>query len=333
MPLDRHARRFLEMLAAAGEARGSYVHVEERRRALANLADLVDPPGEEAVGGMTDRLLHVNDGAILLRIYSPLGKPERLLPGIVFFHGGGWVAGSLETHDGFCRRLANASGCRVIAVDYRLAPEHPFPHGLEDGAAAFSHVARNPRDFGIDPARLGIAGDSAGGALAAAIAIRLRDRGGPAIAFQLLICPILDIHGESAARRELAEGFFLDRETLRRDLELYCPGNVPLSDPRLSPLLARDLSGLPPAFIHTGQFDPFGDEGEAYAARLADADVTVHGKTHPGMIHYFYCMPRMIPYAHRAMQLIGAEIRYAVALPQLPDRRAQNRTRPELIRA
>jgi acetyl esterase/lipase len=332
MPLDRHARRFLEMLAAAGEARGRYDHVEERRRALTNLADLVDPPGREDVGGMRDRFFSVSDGAILLRIYSPLGKPERVLPGIVFLHGGGWVAGSLETHDGFCRRLANESGCRVIAVDYRLASEHPFPHGLEDGYAAFAHIARNPKAFGVDPARLGIAGDSAGGTLAAAIAIRARDSGRPNIAFQLLVCPILDIHGESAARRELAEGFFLDRDTLRRDLELYCPYNVPLSDPRLSPLLAHDLSGLPPAFIHTGQFDPFGDEGEAYATRLTEAGVKVHGRSHAGMIHYFYCMPRMIPYAHQAVHLMGAEIRYAVELPAMPERRTQNRIRPELIR-
>jgi acetyl esterase/lipase len=273
----------------------------------------------------------VSDGAIVLRTYSPLGKPERVLPGIVFFHGGGWVAGSLESHDGLCRRLANESGCRVIAVDYRLAPEHPFPHGLDDGFAAYRHIARNPRAFGIDPARLGVAGDSAGGTLAAAICQLAR--GGVSIAFQLLLCPILDIHGESAARRELADGYFLDRQTLLRDLELYCPNSALRADPRLSPLLANDFSGLPPAFIHTGQFDPFGDEGEAYAAKLSQAGVAVHGRVHPGMIHYFYCMPRMVPYAHHALHLIGAEIRYAVNLPEMPERRTQNRNRPELIRA
>jgi len=333
MPLDRHARRFLEMLAATGIARGRYNHVEGRRRALTNLADLVDPPGQEEIGGVRDRFFSVSDGAILLRIFSPIGKPERILPGIVFFHGGGWVAGGLETHDGFCRRLANQSGCRVIAVDYRLAPEHPFPHGLEDGYAAFVHIARNPKAFGVDSARLGIAGDSAGATLAAAIAIRARDISGPDIAFQLLVCPILDINGESAARRELAQGFFLDGETLRRDLELYCPYNIPRCDPRLSPLLTEDLSDLPPAFIHTGQFDPFGDEGEAYASRLSQAGVKVHGRSHAGMIHYFYCMPRMIPYAHHAAHLMGAEIRYAVESPMVSERRAQNRIRPELIRA
>jgi acetyl esterase len=332
MPLDRHARRFLEMLAAAGQTRGRYKDAGERRRALDTLADLVDPPGVVQIGGVRDSLFSVDDGAIVLRTYSPLGKPARRLPGLVFFHGGGWVAGSLESHDGFCRRLANESGCRLIAVDYRRAPEHPFPHALEDGFAAFCHVARNPGFFGIDPAQLGIGGDSAGGTLAAVICRMARDQNGPVIAFQLLVCPILDIHGESAARRELADGYFLDRETLLRDLELYCPG-ADRADPRLSPLLVNDLAGLPPAFIHTGQFDPFGDEGEAYAAKLVQAGVAVHGRVHPGMIHYFYCMPRMIPYAQEALHKIGAEIRYAVQIPQIAERRLQSRIRPELIRA
>ncbi len=322
MPLDRHARRFLEMLAAAGQSRGRYDHVEERRIALINLADLVDPPGAEAIGGVRDHLLAVTDGHVTLRIYSPLGEPARILPGILFFHGGGWVAGSLETHDGLCRRLSNETGCRVIAVDYRLAPLHPFPYGLADAIAALNYVTRNPKIFGIDPERLGVAGDSAGGTLAAVLCRIARDAGGPVIAFQLLLCPILDVHGESAARRELAEGYFLDSETLRRDLELYVPDGIELSDPR-----------LPPAFIHTGQFDPFSDEGEDYAQRLGGWGVPVHGRAHPGMIHYFYCMPRMIPYAAEAMRIIGSEIRYAVKLPQLSERRVHRRIRPELIRA
>ena len=255
-----------------------------------------------------------------------------MLPGILFVHGGGWVAGSLETHDGLCRRLSNETGCRVIAVDYRLAPTHPFPYGLADAIAALNYVTKNPKAFGIDPERLGVAGDSAGGTLAAVLCRMARDAGGPAIAFQLLLCPILDVHGESAARRELAEGYFLDSETLRRDLELYVPDGAELSDVRLSPLCAEEFSGLPPAFIHTGQFDPFGDEGEEYAQKLGGFGVPVHGRAHPGMIHYFYCMPRMIPYANEAMRIIGSEIRYAVKLPQL-ERRVHRRIRPELIRA
>lgn len=332
MPLDRHARRFLEMLAAAGQSRGRYDDVEERRSALTNLADMVDPPGTVEIGGVRDHLMAVSDGHISLRIYSPLGAPARMLPGILFFHGGGWVAGSLETHDGLCRRLCNETGCRVIAVDYRLAPDHPFPYGLADAVSSFKYVTANAKLFGIDPARLGVAGDSAGGTLAAVLCRIARDAGGPAIAFQLLLCPILDIHGESAARRELSEGYFLDRETLARDLELYVPAGIELSDLRLSPLCAEEFANLPPAFIHTGQFDPFGDEGEEYAQRLGGFGVPVHGRTHPGMIHYFYCMPRMIPYAAEAIRIIGSEIRYAVQLPQA-DRRLQRRIRPELIRA
>jgi acetyl esterase len=337
MPLDRHARRFLEMLAAAGQSRGRYDDVEDRRSALANLADMVDPPGTVEIGGVRDHLMPVSDGHISLRIYSPLGAPQRVLPGILFFHGGGWVAGSLETHDGLCRRLCNETGCRVIAVDYRLAPLHPFPYGLADAVASLKYVTANAKLFGVDPARLGVGGDSAGGTLAAVLCRIARDSnlgsgGGPAIAFQLLLCPILDIHGESAARRELSEGYFLDRETLARDLELYVPAGIELSDLRLSPLCAEEFASLPPAFIHTGQFDPFGDEGEEYAQRLGGFGVPVHGRTHPGMIHYFYCMPRMIPYAAEALRIIGSEIRYAVQLPQA-DRRLQRRIRPELIRA
>jgi acetyl esterase/lipase len=333
MPLDRHARRFLDMLEAAGQSRGRYDDADERRQALINLADIVDPPGEVAIGGVRDELMAVDDGHIVLRVFSPLGKPERVLPGMVFFHGGGWVAGGLDTHDGFCRRLANETGCRVIAVDYRLAPEHKFPTGLLDCFDAVIHIARYPRVFGVDSMRLGVAGDSAGGGIAAAVCRMARDAGGPSLAFQLLICPILDIYGEAASRRELHEGYFLDRETLLRDLELYCPPNTDLADPRLSPLLARDVANLPPAHIHTGQFDPFGDEGEAYAAKLMRAGVKVHGVAHPGMIHYFYAMPRMIPYAHQAAAIIGAEIRHAVHLPKIQERRAQMRMRPVLIRA
>jgi acetyl esterase/lipase len=217
-------------------------------------------------------------------------------------------------------------------VDYRLAPEHRFPHGLEDAFAALVHVAHHPEWFGVDPERLGVAGDSAGGTFAAAICQRALARG-PRIAFQLLICPILDVLGETAARRDLARGYFLDRETMARDLELYVPRGADLSDPRLSPLRARSVARLPTAYIHTAQFDPFSEEAETYAARLVKAGVPVHGVCHPGMIHFFYAMPRMIPYALTAARIIGAEIRHAVQLPMLPERRTQIRTRPELIRA
>jgi acetyl esterase len=332
MPLDFHARRFLETLATSSYPRGRYDTVEQRRAALRELADLADPPGAEAIGGARDHLMPVHDGHVSLRVYSPLGEPARMLPAVLFFHGGGWVAGSLETHDGLCRRLSNETGCRVIAVDYRLAPEHPFPYGLSDAVAALNHVTRHAGQFGVDLQRLGVAGDGAGATLAAVLCRIARDAGSEAIRFQLLLCPILDVRAETASRQDLAEGHLLDPETFKRDLELYVPQDCDLTDVRLSPLRAEEFAGLPPAFIHTAQFDRFSEEGEAYAQRLGGFGVPVHGRCHPGMIHGFYCMPQTIPYAIEALRIIGTEIRYAVRLPPLPERRVARRIRPELVR-
>ncbi len=249
MPLDRHARRFLEMLAAAGEARGRYDDVAERRGALINLADLVDPPGTVEIGGVRDHLLPVSSGHITLRIYSPLGAPARVLPGILFFHGGGWVAGSLETHDGLCRRLCNETGCRVIAVDYRLAPEHPFPLGLADAVSALARVSANPKHFGIDPARLGVAGDSAGGTVAAVLCRIARDAGGPAIAFQLLLCPILDVHGEFRRAPRTGGGLFPGQRDPEARPGAVCAGRNRIVGCPAVTLVRRGIR-RPPACLH-----------------------------------------------------------------------------------
>jgi len=298
------------MLAASGPG-GGYETVEDRRRALQGLASWTagDPP---AVGDVREGDLPGPASSLRVRVYTPIGAPDGLLPGVAFFHGGGWVAGGLDTHDGVCRRLANASGCKVVAVDYRLAPEHPFPAALDDARAAMRELARRAEAFGIDAERLGVAGDSAGGCLAAVVCQLARDDG-PAIAFQLLICPILDVAAESASRIELAEGCFLDRATLERDLQLYGPADR--TDPRASPLRAADLAGLPAAFIHTAEYDPFRDEARAYAAQLLEAGVAVRESVHPGMIHYFYAMPRVIARAEAAMTDMGAEVARALAGP------------------
>jgi acetyl esterase/lipase len=330
MPLDFHARRFLETLVALGHPRGRYQDVEQRRAALDALADLADPPGQEAIGGARDHLMPVHDGHISLRVYSPLGEPARILPGFLFFHGGGWVAGSLETHDGLCRRLSNETGCRVIAVDYRLAPEHPFPYGLSDAIAALNHVTRNAGLFGVDLKRLGVAGDGAGANLAAVLCRIARDAGSEAIAFQLLLCPILNM--EATTARDLDEVLVQQLATFKRDVELYVPVGCNVADLRLSPLRAEEFRGLPPAFIHTAQYDPFSEDGEAYAHRLGGFGVPVHGRCHAGMLHGFVCLTREIPYALEAIRIIGTEIRYAVRLPPLPERRVARRIRPQLVR-
>ena len=188
-----------------------------------------------------------------------------------------------------------------MAVAYRLAPEHPFPAALDDAFAATRWIAANAATLGLDATRLVIAGDSAGASLAAVVALS-EDR--PPIALQLLICPILNVASETASRREYADGYFVDSATLTADVEDYAQGRD-LSDPRLSPLLTAKLDGAPPALIHTAEYDPFRDEGEAYAARLIEAGVHARLTRHDGMIHYFYCMPRAIPYAADALAAIG----------------------------
>ena len=304
MPLDRQAKRFLDMLAASGGAEGGYASVKQRRQALNDLSSWTS--GEApAVAEVRDVQIPGPAAPILVRVYTPIDAGAGPSGGMVYFHGGGWVAGSLETHDGVCRRLANASGCRVLAVDYRLAPEHPFPAAVDDAVAAVGAIVAGAAAFDLDARRIGVAGDSAGAGLAAAVAQMAR-ASGPSIAFQLLICPILDLASETPSRVELAEGHFLNRATLERDLELYGPAN--LGDPRVSPLRRADLSGLAPALIHTAEFDPFRDEGRAYARRLTDAGVAVSLVDHPGMIHYFYAMPRIIGRAEAALAMMGAEI-------------------------
>ena len=270
MPLAPQVARLLHMLSASreGERRQS---AEDRRRDLDNLA--------AAMGGDAPQMAEVenlqasaSEGPIPLRRYRPT---ESCAGTIVFLHGGGWVAGSLETHDGLCRRLAEASGMQVFAVDYRLAPEHPFPAGLVDALAAIRWSSQQASALGADPGPLIVAGDSAGGNLAAAACLMMRDQGGPAVARLLLICPILDLAEDSPSRRAFKDGYFLNEATMLRDLADYAPSGADLYDARLSPLHAVDLADLPPVDVHVAEFDPFRDEGLAAEgfdpAKIADA--------------------------------------------------------------
>jgi len=308
MPLDHRAQRLLDMLATVDADGAARQTPQQRRDALRALAGVVDG-GAEAVGCVSERHIPGPAGPIGLRIYTPASGGGGDLPGLVFFHGGGWVAGDLDTHDGLCRRLANETRRRLIAVDYRLAPEHPFPAGLDDCVAAVRWLAANGPEVGIDPEHLAVGGDSAGGGLAAAVCQIIRDQGGPRLDAQLLICPILDISRESASRREFADGYFISRAALARDIADYCPAGADRPDPRVSPARAADLSGLPRAIVHTAEFDPFRDEGELYGWRLSMVGVSVEHIRHAGMIHYFYAMPRAIPHALAATAAIGTSFR------------------------
>jgi acetyl esterase len=313
MALDPHAGRLLAMLAAAGRAGSGGVTLAERRQGFAALMRLSGPA--EDVDTVEDRFLSGPDGALGLRLYTPRAVGSGTGPGLVYFHGGGFVAGTLDTHDALCRSLANAAGCRVVAADYRLAPEHKFPAAITDCYRAATWVREHADMLRIDPQRLAIAGDSAGATLAAIVCQMARDAREPRFALQLLLCPITDFTASLESRRALATGYLLDQATMMRELALYLPRGIDAGDPRVSPLSASDLSELPPAWIHTAEFDPLRDEGRAYAERVAAAGGEVRYTCHAGMIHLFYAMTGVIPYARRALAHIGAEIKAAFEQP------------------
>jgi acetyl esterase len=263
---------------------------------------------ETPCGGIANRTIPGPAGDIRLRVYTPLDAADAMLPGLVFFHGGGFVIGDLDTHDDLCRCLANGSFCRVIAVDYRLAPECPFPAAVEDAYAATHWVSANAAELGIAGA-IAVGGDSAGGNLAAVVC-QLARSGGPAIAFQLLIYPVTQLgQPEMPSMRENAKGYFLERESMLWFTRLYCPDAAHRADPRLSPLLATDLSGLPPAYVVTAGFDPLRDEGKAYADKLDSAGVPVTYVNYPGMIHGFFSMRGLVPKAREAVAASAAAVR------------------------
>jgi acetyl esterase len=309
--LDPRVERFLNLLAAGNPPDAANTTVDARRRGLVELMKLSGP--EIPVGRTEDRTLGHALGAIALRIYTPLGVACELLPGLVYFHGGGLVAGSVQTHDSVARALANSSGCRVVSVEYRLAPEHPFPAALDDALAAVTHVAARAAQFGIDASRLGVCGDSAGATLAAVTTQTIARIGTPRLALQVLLCPILDYSRMTASRRELSTGYLIDQGTLDHDLLYYLPHGTDPADPRISPLRAADVRGLPPTLIHTAEFDPLRDEALEYFQRLTLARSEVSYTCHPGMIHLFYGLGAVIPYARTALEQIGGEIRVALA--------------------
>jgi acetyl esterase len=312
MPLDPHAKKLLDMLNAAGVGDVSRLAPEAMREGFERLAGMVSVNGV-AVDAAEDRRLPGPGGPIPVRVYAPKGGGAATLPGLIYFHGGGGVFGSIESHDNLCRVLANASTCRVVSVGYRLAPEHKFPAAVEDAFAATGRIAEHAREFRIDPSRLAVGGDSLGGGLAAVVCRMARDGGGPAIALQVLLCPAMDMSNDSESRTAFAAGYFLNQATIDWTLKHYCAPGADLADPRMSPLLAEDLSRLPPAQVHTAEFDPLRSEGAAYAVRLKRAGVAVRHTCHAGMIHHFYAMGGVIPYARTAVAAAGAAIRSALA--------------------
>ena len=254
MPLDPLAKRLLTMLAAAAPGERSRPTTGERRQSLAKLMQFAR--SDIAAVTITDGAMPGPAGSIPFRLYAPANEATEETAGFIFFHGGGLVAGSIETHDRVAAALAEATACRLVSVDYRLAPEHKFPAAVDDAIAAAEFVCREAASLGIDASRLVIGGDSAGATLAAVVCQHALRHGRPAIAAQCLICPVLDFEQTSPSREAFAEGHLIDRATLEADLADYLPDGADPADPRISPLRALNLSGLPPAIIHTAEFDP-----------------------------------------------------------------------------
>lgn len=263
----------------------------------------------ELVAAVADRKIPGPAGEIPVRVYRP--KSDVALPVLVFFHGGGWVVCNLDTHDGVCRTLANAAGCIVVSVDYRLAPEHKFPAAVDDAWAATEWVAANAASLGADPEYVAVGGDSAGGNLTAVVAQMARERGGPRLAFQLMVYPALDYNFDTASYRDNAEGYFMTRDAMKWFWDHYLNTPSDGNDPLASPLRTNDLSGLPPALIITAEFDPLRDEGEAYASRLADAGVNVKMTRYDGMIHGFFSMAALLPQGQQALDEAATALREA----------------------
>ncbi len=310
--LDPQAAALLETVEAMGEPPTHALSVESARERLRGL--FADASREE-VDRVEDVSIGGPAGAIPVRLYAPAGEGHPL---VVYLHGGGWTVGDLETYDPLCRALSNATGCAVLSVEYRLAPEHPFPAAVEDAYAAVEWATEFGGRINCDPERVAVAGDSAGGNLSAAVTLLARDRGGPALEHQALLYPAVaapEIH-EFESHEENAEGYLLEAESARWYYEKYLPDPLDRRNEYAAPLLARDLSGLPPATVVTAGFDPLRDEGEAYAVRLREAGVPVEHHSYGGMIHGFVSFLDQFDAAHDALGTVARELRRAFDLPE-----------------
>jgi acetyl esterase/lipase len=296
--LDPHAKALLDLIAQAGRIPYSQITPAQARAQYVELCRRTGKPGPWAVD-TADHTLPGPAGTLRARVYRPRAAGSAALPALLYFHGGGWCIGDIDTHDPACRQLAQQAQCAVLSLDYRLAPEHRFPAAVEDCFAAVKFAASERRSLGLDPTRLAVGGDSAGGNLAAVAALLARDAG-IALKGQVLIYPATDFASESASHQDYAEGFLLTRESVA-----WFGGNyvdvAQYGDWRASPLRAADLARLPPALVMVGECDVLRDESRAYAEALRRAGNEASFHLYPGMIHGFFTMGGIITAADRAI--------------------------------
>src|SRR5882757_4005740 len=309
--LDGRTQWLLKLLAHSGQPPIEQTAVIEARTGYD--AFMLEMGGRAApIGEIVDRTIAGPAGRLRLRLYRPASTVARLLPAILYFHGGGWVMGSLEGYDLVYRYFCARAGCALIAVDYRLAPEHKFPAAIEDAVAAYRWLQAEATGLGIDPARLVIAGDSAGGNIAAAAAQLLRGEARPPC-LQWLIFPATDFSFDTPSYRSCGDGFLLTRAGMEWFRRHYLDGATDAGDPRASPLKADDLAGLPPALVYTAGFDPLRDEGRAYADRLGAAGVKTIHREFDSLIHGFVGLRGTVQAAARAMDDMVAGLRHELA--------------------
>ncbi|MBK6661904.1 MAG: alpha/beta hydrolase fold domain-containing protein [Thermoflexaceae bacterium] len=314
MALDPQIAATLATMAQAGLADGlSVFRTMDAPQARAFMEMMRVEAPLDPVASTEDTVVPGPGGGIPVRVYRPENPPAGPLPALVYYHGGGWVIGSIDSADGACRTLCMNSKAVVISVDYRLAPEHKYPAPVEDAYEAFTWVAANAASLGIDPARIAVGGDSAGGNLAAVTALMARDRKGPAICFQMLIYPVTHHSYGTPSIRENGNGYLLTEASMRWFWGHYLTRDLDGMDPYASPLLAPDLSGLPPALVQTAGYDPLRDEGEAYAQRMKEAGVQVECVRYDGLIHGYFGMQARVDAARKAHDDAGAALRAAFA--------------------
>jgi acetyl esterase len=312
MPLDASAQKLLDQIRAAGQPPMETLPVAQARVGYARSRVLLAPDPPE-VAEVRNLAFPSSGHAIAARLYRGRAAPSGTAPVIVFFHGGGWVLGNLDSHDSFCRGLANDANCAVLAVDYRLAPEHKFPAAAEDAEAAVAWIAGEGALLGLDASRIAVAGDSAGGNLAAVAALASRLAGGPKLRLQILIYPSLDLGLGHASHRRVGEGFTLTASAMRWFRELYLARAEEAQSWRASPLRQSNLAGVAPAFIVTGGCDPLCDESADYAQRLIAAGVDVTYRLFPGQMHGFVSAGKVIPEGRAASAEIASAARAAFA--------------------
>ena len=306
--LDPEVEVLLELGRKAGRPPFEALTPEEARAAYAASWDVLQPAAQE-VASVRDLSVPGKGGAVRLRVYRGIGtQPGDLLPCMVFLHGGGWVIGNLESHDRLCRSLANKGRICVVAVDYRLAPEHRFPAALDDAATALQWVTDNVEALGLTAGRIGIGGDSAGGNLAAVLALMGRDGTAPPLMFQALIYPVVDLTADNASYRTVTAGVPLTAATMHYFIQHYTPDPADRLDWRASPLKAASLSGTPPALVVTVSHDPLCDEGRAYAKRLQDEGVRVTALHMGDHMHGMLMHGKLVRYSNLILDFVGAAI-------------------------